>query len=339
MQENIVFIVGSGASKEVNLPTGEELKSTISRYLNIRFDFSSQKSGDYEITEAVKKIAGDNGENPNSYFPVARHISEALPLDSSIDNFIDSHRGNEKIEICGKLAIVKAILEAEKRSLLRTDKAGKLVLSFLNDTWYIPFYYLLTQNCDIDKLKERLKLITLVIFNYDRCIEHFICLSLQLYYGINQNSAADLVRCINIYHPYGVVGTLPWFNPKRAIDFGGDVHAIKLIELASKIKTFTEGTEPESSEITEIRGHVDAANKVVFLGFAFHKLNMKLITPVEPVKNHSVRAFATTLGISDTDKEVIQSQIAALYKRKIRVDMVNSNCCHFFTEFKMSLSF
>jgi len=51
----------------------------------------------------------------------ARSISVALPLAKSIDNYIDSQWGDEKIAFCRKLGIVKKILEAEKSSFLHTD--------------------------------------------------------------------------------------------------------------------------------------------------------------------------------------------------------------------------
>jgi hypothetical protein len=38
MEIKTVYIVGAGASKEVNLPIGYELKSIISKLLNIQFD-------------------------------------------------------------------------------------------------------------------------------------------------------------------------------------------------------------------------------------------------------------------------------------------------------------
>lgn len=45
-----VFVIGAGASKEANLPTGEELKSSISSFLDIRFEYNTQIKGDYLIT-------------------------------------------------------------------------------------------------------------------------------------------------------------------------------------------------------------------------------------------------------------------------------------------------
>jgi len=347
MTKNTVFVIGAGASKEANLPTGYELKSKISKLLDIRFDFNNQKSGDCIITDAmrifVRSPEGHNG-NINPYLHEAWHIRDALPQAISIDNFIDAHRDNDKIALSGKLAIVRSILDAERRSLLYFEKPridSNINFSRLEKTWYISFFQLLTENCQKNDLKERFKSITLIIFNYDRCIEHFVYNALQNYYKLSEAEAAEQVKNINIYHPYGDVGTLPWINQNGAMGFGAEPNSQKLLDLSQKIKTFTEGTDPKSSEILEIRKHMGVADRVVFLGFAFHKLNMQLITPeyVDDSNNSKVKCFATTYGISNSDKEVIDEQIKKLYRDEIGVSMANLLCGEFFTEYWRSLSF
>ncbi|MGZ5501774.1 MAG: hypothetical protein ACXWEW_11555, partial [Nitrososphaeraceae archaeon] len=346
--KNTVFVMGAGASKEAHLPTGYELKNIISHLLDIRFDGSiNQKSGDYVIKEAMHRFVRDSdGRNGdiNSYLHEAWHIRDALPQAISIDNFIDAHRDNDKIALCGKLAIVRSILEAEKKSLLyigRSDIDSNINFTSLEKTWYIPFFQLLTENCGKNDLKERFKSITLIIFNYDRCIEHFIYNALINYYRFSGTEAAELVKNINIYHPYGDVGTLPWINPNGVMGFGAEPNFQKLLELSQKIKTFTEGIDTGASEILEIRKHMSIANSVVFLGFAFHKLNMQLIHPefFDEPNNSEFICFATTVGISQSDKEVIRDQINELYKCEITVRMANLCCGEFFKEYWRSLSF
>jgi hypothetical protein len=83
------------------------------------------------------------------------------------------------------------------------------------------------------------------------------------------------------------------------------------------------------------------AERVVFLGFTFHKLSMQLITPehIDDTKSSEVKCFATTYGISNSDKEVIDERIKELYRNEIRVNMANLCCGEFFTEYWRSLSF
>lgn len=346
MTKNTVFVIGAGASKEAGLPTGYELKNNISQLLDIGFDYQ-QISGDHVIADAlriyVRNPDGRNGDI-DPYLHEAWHIRDALVQAMSIDNFINQHRDNDKIALCGKLAIVRSILAAEKRSHLYFERSridSNINFSSLEKTWYIHFFQLLTENCTINDLKERFKSITLIIFNYDRCIEHYLYYSLQNVYRLSNSEASELVKNINIYHPYGDVGTLPWINRNGAMEFGAEPGSQKLLELSQKIKTFTEGTVPEASEILEIRKHMGIADRVVFLGFAFHKLNMQLIAPshVDDANDSEVKCFATTYGISDNDKVVVDERIKALYRGEIKVSMTNLSCGEFFKEYWRSLLF
>lgn len=348
MSINTVFVVGAGASKEAKLRTGLEFKGQIAQLLDMRYDdFGHElEHGDYLIASALKgHVRQPDGRegNINPYLHEAWHIRDALPQAISIDHFIDAHRDNDKIALCGKLAIVRSILDDEKGSLLYYERSmgPNINFSLLEKTWYIPFFQLLTENCGINDIKERFKSITLIIFNYDRCVEHFIYKALQNYYRLTEGEVIELVKNINIYHPYGVVGTLPWVDQNGAMEFGAEPRSTQLLELSKKIKTFTEGTDPGSSEILEIRKHMRIADRVVFLGFAFHKLNMQLITPeqVDGTINSDIRCFATTLEISSSDKEVIEAQIKELYSGGIIVNMANLTCADFFKEYWRSLSF
>ena len=347
--QNTVFVIGAGASQEADLPTGDGLKSKISELLDIRFGESNRlENGDDTIVGALKRHAlqSDGGWGDiNPYLHEARRISGALPLAISIDNYIDQHRNNDKIALCGKLAIVRSILDAEKESLLyfeRTRIDSNIDFSALSETWYIRFFQLLTENCEKNDLRERFESITLIIFNYDRCVEHFLYHALQEHYELPEPDAAKLVKNINIYHPYGSVGTLPWISPNRAVGFGSELNPEQLLNITKQIKTYAEGTDPKSSEILKIREHMVETNRLVFLGFAFHKLNMQLISTrpnYEGAELVSIKCYATTLNISKSDKEVIEEQIKKLLLIDVRVEMVDLKCNQFFLEFWRSLAF
>lgn len=347
IDNKIVYVIGAGASKEANLPTGHELKGRIAKLLDIGFDYDKQQGGDHLIVSALRTLVRtDGGRNGdvNSYLHEARHLCDALPQAISIDNFIDSQKGNGKIAICGKLGIVRSILEAEKNSILYFDKLGGnpgIIFSALENTWYLPFFQLLTENCGINELEERLKSIAVIIFNYDRCLEHFLFYAFQNYYRIPENEAADLIKSIGIYHPYGSVGSLPWSSGNGVMGFGAEPNGNQLLDLINQIKTFTEGTNPESSDIVAIKNHVSRAEKLVFIGFAFHKLNMNLIAPdnSESEGGKTLKCYATTYGISESDKEVVNDQINQLYNSDVDMRMASLECSKFFTEFWRSLAF
>ncbi len=112
-QSKTLFVVGAGASNEARMPTGNELTATITNKIDIKFRDFEQISGDNAIASALKSHVADI----YPYQLACWHIRDAMPQAASIDNFID-HQGDDKIELCGKLAIVRSILEAEKNSLL-----------------------------------------------------------------------------------------------------------------------------------------------------------------------------------------------------------------------------
>ncbi len=355
MSQKTVFVIGAGASKEADLPDGNDLKIKISELLDIQINplNHSLEEGDNKILEALNlHVTNPDGSKGDitPFLQAARQISNALPLAESIDNYINQHRDNDKIELCAKLAIVRSILNAEKESKLCFEREivdSHIYFNVPENTWYTEFFKLLTGNCYKSELKERFKSITLIIFNYDRCVEHFLYCALQLSYRLHAIEAGELVKNINIYHPYGSVGALPWIDPKGSgpglVEFGMVTGTEQLLNLTQQIKTFAEGTDPDSSEIIKIQEHMEVSNKLVFLGFTFHKLNMELISPKFDGKrepNRRLKCFATALTISNSDQEIIRKQICMLY-RIINDDiiMVKLKCGSFFSEFCRSLAF
>ncbi len=186
-----LFIFGAGASKEAGLPTGNELTATIANMLDIKFDFDlTQFSGDHVIAQALHhhvQGADGRGGDFDSYQQAAWLIRDAMPQASSIDSFIDAHQGNEKVKLCGKLAIVRSILEAELNSHLFFDdrkRDAKLNFANLQETWYNNFSRLLVEGCPNENVYNLFDNVSFIIFNYDRCIEQFLFNAVQNYYAI-----------------------------------------------------------------------------------------------------------------------------------------------------------
>ena len=223
-----------------------------------------------------------------------------------------------------------------------TNSKSKPDFPLLEKTWFNKFWQLLTENCQKEGLEDRFRSIALIVFNYDRCIEHFLYYSLQNSYGINADDATKLVNSIDIYHPYGVVGHLPWQHRGDSIGFGAEPHSQQLLELAEQIKTFTEGTNPASSEIMAIKNNMLNAELVLFLGFAFHKLTIQLIMPDHSSGPgaRSTNYFATASGISDSDCEIIRKEIYSLSKSgKCEIKLRNDKTCsEIFNEYWRSFS-
>lgn len=347
--KTLVLIVGAGASKEVNLPVGAELRTRIAQALNIQYKDGYQRTGgDERIDQAFRFLARiRNPDRPdiNPYLHASWRIRDAMPQAISIDNFIDSHRHDGLIAICGKLAIARCILAAEAESTLFVNSQSRnprINFSGVEETWFNPFFQLLTENCQETELDQRLSQVAIVSFNYDRCIAHYLHGALQNYYGISSERAAQALSHLRIFHPYGSVGQLPWQSLHDGVGFGSSVLGERLVKISEGIRTFTEGVDPENSDVVAIRKTLENARKVAFLGFAFHRLNLQLLFPGladgQQVLNRLT--YATGHGISDADSQEIRYELRTL-------GAIFHDCFHFrndltcaklFREFWRSLS-
>lgn len=348
VNKTTVYVVGAGASFEMGLPVGETLKQKISDLLAARSGdtYQQHKVSDDLINSALRRAneLDDPALKINKTILAAAHTSYALPLSLSIDNYLHTHNGDKATELCGKLAIVRAILMAEAKSTLSTE-SELILMQFKNcaKAWLVPFMQLLSEDCNLERLRERLRSVVFIVFNYDRCIEHFLMNAIKAVYRVDANTAAEIVSEIEIYHPYGTVGRLPW-NKRQAdnaaaIQFGGIPQAEELLNLTKGIKTFTEGTDDDSSDIIAIRRNMQEADRIVFLGFAYHRLNMQLLLGDVPTSRMTKRAFGTAYGMSNSDTQLVNESLGHRLNAPSIAIKNELTCFNLFHEFSRTLNF
>jgi hypothetical protein len=337
-----LFILGAGASNEVGLPIGDELKDQIAHKINIKFpDGYRQESGDHQIMWAFRQLANQRmDQNPNVFLETSWQLIDALPQAISIDNLLDAHRDHPNAAICGKLGIVKSIQEAERRSslYLERDSREKLDFSKVNKTWFAGFTKILTEGVAKSEVNSIFENVGFVSFNYDRCIEHYVFNALKSYYGIQNEEAREALKKMEIHHPYGQLGRLPWQQTSLPIhDFGSE--DMNLLEVFKQIKTFNERIQ-EDHELQKIKKLFSEAEMIVFLGFAFHKQNMEILNPSSNCK--AKRIFATAFGVSNSDCDVIRDEIKNVLKSKGRAPKIeirnDLKCADLFREYWRSLT-
>ncbi len=351
VKNQTVLIIGAGASSEVNMPTGAKLKESISSLLDLWTDGAGKvETGDPLVFEAIKLKANRSTDpeiNYGALMMASKQISGAMAQALSIDNYIDDLAGNKAIEISGKLSIVRSILQAEHDSLLFIDQTVAnpgLNFQTLEDTWFGRFFQLITENARFEDLADRLTQFTLIVFNYDRCIEHFLLHAFQNYYKVDVPTAAKLVQSITIIHPYGAVGKLPWQEDSDSLsfEFGSEPTQFQLLDLAGQIRTFTEGTDPSSSEIKTIRRKILEANILAFLGFAFHRLNMALLKPTQSdgTSDQHVQIYATAHGLSDNDVQSLIYELQNFVAQPMQAPEVRNElkCSGMFREYWRDIS-
>jgi hypothetical protein len=329
LENKIVFIVGAGASVDYGFPLGGQLKEDIVTGVNFDFDFpyGEATKGDRTIAQAARDYSQGSGEALEELIKAGEKIARGMPGARSIDNFLHSREGDDDINLMGKLGIAKAILAAERGSELcvstrqETERARQsqfLTLSevredfhSLPNSWLGKFATLLCQGFHHERLTGLFDNVAFIIFNYDRCVEHYLWNHLQQYFGISETEAAALLGTVEFHHPYGTVGRLPWQDGAGyAMRFGKEPSSRDLLEVAKGINTFTESvhTEARAKLLDDLR----TASQVMFLGFGFIEQNMRLLDFDD--RGLVQRIFATAIGMSPDSCEAVDIRIREAFK-------------------------
>jgi hypothetical protein len=177
-----------------------------------------------------------------------------------------------------------------------------LDIASFRDSWFVKFMKLLGRGANPENLFND---VAFVVFNYDRCLEQFLWHAVERLYGLPPNKTRETFSKATIFHPYGAIGPIPQIGSQDSVPFGGN-NLNDYVGLASRIRTYTE--EAESREIHAIHGVLAAADRLVFLGFAFHRQNLDLLMQGGKLAvPHNV--YATTDRFSTDDRQVIRDRI------------------------------
>lgn len=298
-----LLVIGAGASKEANLPVGRELAIKIAGLLNYHYEMGKRISGNEDFLEALRRKCANNAAL-TAHIKICQKIAGGIRHVNSIDNYIDTHRHEALVAECGKLAIVYSILEEERNSYLYLpSRRQQLDIDQLENTWYVPFGRMLIDRVPFEDVEKVFSNLTIICFNYDRCVEQFLIHWLIAVYGVDLSTASRLVEAIPILRPYGSVGKL------ATVPFGNEWEYSNIIEHSKEIKTYSEQIADQEL-ISAIKSAMTEAETVVFLGFRFHSQNMSLLNPGAPCK--ASRLLASAFGISAPDLESIQSGLRKL---------------------------
>src|SRR5579872_3767187 len=144
-KKNTLFIVGAGASTELDLPLGSVLAKRISAKMDIRFErgFEPVGLGDLNLFNLITR---NRQQYANEFQQAGWLIRDGILLSRSIDDFLDLHRKDQRVKLYGKAAIVQCILEAERASKLYFDrnKGVSFTPAKLSDTWLVKFMQMLS---------------------------------------------------------------------------------------------------------------------------------------------------------------------------------------------------
>jgi hypothetical protein len=248
----IAFIVGAGASCEYGLPVGATLLTKIMS------------------TVLLDRVHPDNlgfmnvfAERLDFYTKAGKELAEFIKSGvPSIDDALTWFSSRAEVVELGKAAIALEILKAEKSSVLCDNFSDIVNSPKAINTWIPHFLSMVMTGHKNEDAEKAFKNVSIINFNYDRTIEHFLYGALQHNFGLKERRAKDIVNGIKMFRPYGKVGPLRWQSePELGLGFGEITDRRRLISASKNILTFSEGvTKLDFGQFTRRRrAHLSCA--------------------------------------------------------------------------------
>lgn len=252
MTSSKVLVLGAGASLAYGYPLGKGLRSGI---LEI---------GESEAEDLGIRSTWDarTGRSDFSIFKDAFRNSQMY----SIDAFLGRRKEFSDI---GKKCIAHILLKSEKHLRLLSEHDDK-------DHWY---QYLLNYFTRKDWDDLNFEDISVVTFNYDRSLEHYLHFTLQSAYDKSPDEVTEKLRMLRIVHVYGsLCKSLP--GERHYLSYDGKSNARKIVSASAGLVVIPEGRN-DSQTLVTARQWLNDANSICFLGFGFDDLNVERLAEGE----------------------------------------------------------
>ncbi|MFL5014413.1 hypothetical protein [Rhizobium sp.] len=323
--DEITFVVGAGASTEYGekvFPVGSGLRTRIEEGFNFtgRLNWGNTDTGDKGLFNAIRRRCQVQTEEYQKRIAASLLIKDHLYMFPSIDAFIDHYDDDDNcVAEMGKAAIAVQIARAERRCLMAPNperSSYSFDIRRLEGSWLEPFARILMDN--VRDPHDVGRGVSIICFNYDRCIEFYLIEALRRRYRIDYSEARQIVGKMNIVHPYGTLGPLPeqeLMHDASHPNFGPDVDdRFDVWSLVPNVKTYTERVE-EGETLSRIHSAMTNCRHLVFLGFGFTTENLKLLSTAETAPKPDTKQFmlATALGIFQHGRPALQEMISGLF--------------------------
>ncbi|MCK4296242.1 MAG: hypothetical protein KAX28_06250 [Candidatus Marinimicrobia bacterium] len=314
-----VFIIGAGASYPYKFPLGIEL------YENIRENY-------YRHIDAYFKMS--NTVDINNEIYSSRKFCEELRNTSgiSIDKYLNI---NKKFNNHGIQSIIIEILLSERNSIIPHKNKIK------SGDWYTYLFQKMVEglNDSSEIMHINKNRISFITFNYDRSLEHYL---FENIYGLIKNTGKsrkdlyDIFKDIPIIHVYGKIGYLPWekgfYDIKEGFKRAHSVlsygyNNIPEVYVSTQLKNMIELMYDERKEKPEIEAAkklILSADRILFLGFGYDGINLKILDLPDLLINKQV--FGT--AYKSTNNEIIHIKNLLGFKglTKRRSDICDFDC-------------
>jgi hypothetical protein len=359
-KKNTLLVLGAGASHDLGFPLGRTFKSDIAELIAFRtrvasdgyaFDGVTEEPSNHEFEIrlrhyiASKNLPGvgmQSGPTEASARQAMKMVARGVGFAPSIDVFLKMRSGDPHVVLCSKAAIATLILKCEQDALSHLVPTDSVEwFPALDMTWYQAFCEICFSDTEgPQQIEEALSRISIVSFNYDRCIEQLVRTAIECLYSLPRVDATRLASKLKVLHPYGSLGPLPSGPGDAGVSFGADVSTTNAGQMFDGIKTFSE----QPSLADEIQQTTSAANNIVILGFGYHKPNVDLLRITTRDAIDTKRVYGTALGLAETTIDATRRALESCFSVTLpngtfpaSVYLKNGNCMQLLDEFRGGL--
>lgn len=303
-----VFVLGAGSSLDFDrsgqLPVGSGLAAMIRQSLS-----NELLAGAGDVSEdSIQRVIGMTGGFSPEHSSAMRTIRDHIHTKDSIDDLVNEWSENSEITRIAKICIARQIMMGERHSLMgqtAIEGSGPAeILHRLSGSWLGQVHrrHRAAQGIRRRDLDEVFAEIAFITFNYDRTVEQYLALAYIALGGLTADEAYARARSVPVLHVYGSLGQIGRTN---AMPYGG--YANGLIHAWQGIKTYTE--EVGTTHATRIAKIIAKAEKLVFLGFAYHPQNMRILFPDS--RRSTGEAYCNVMGLSGRRRDEVSAHFTS----------------------------
>ncbi|MBC7911334.1 MAG: SIR2 family protein [Pyrinomonadaceae bacterium] len=290
----IVLVLGAGASIPYGFPSGVALTNQIIKELK-------DKGGQY--TNDIL----DCGFKWGLLNKFRQHLE--LSYQASIDAFLEHRTEFMKV---GKTCIARSLIPCEAISNLARGREGH---------WYEYLFQKLSATPE-NFARNSLSIIT---FNYDRSLEHFLFIAIKHSYGISDSDTAKLVRTIPIIHLHGDLGKLTVLDGIGR-PYEPTISPSILNQCATDIKIIYEDVT-DDSQFVEAQKLIESAELVCFLGFGFHPMNINRLWVKSKDSRRPRKIYGTAYKMPNSEKSVVERRFIVSAESRYQEERIQLENC------------
>ncbi|EAQ29909.1 hypothetical protein NAP1_04015 [Erythrobacter sp. NAP1] len=305
IRTDTTLIIGAGANREIEMPDGPDLLAKIAAGYEFERLESEVKSRDLiSLANLFEQVSDEIGLSYDELVAGATAIREATLVSTSIDAILEQYGHDPAVLAAGKLAIVYYTLQAESKSTLAAAPRAADELPLRGtENWLFQLGQLIVKGVPRAKAEECFEKLSIVCFNYDRAIEHYLPWVVQRAFGMTYEEACELVAGrLRIVHPYGVAGRLPWQGDEDKSVGWGIERPENIVGLSKRI--FTASQRGSSRQFQSyLRAEMSRGKRLGFLGFGFDPMNVAML--FDELEHDNPDMLISLVDVSETQQKAI----------------------------------